>query len=361
VDDSSTWNERFSRHFPLKSIGEKNQKTLGQKSALVVGLGGLGTVSSELLASIGIGHLTLVDFDVIELSNLPRQKLYNETDIGKSKVDVAEERLKLRNPNISISAHATRLDPLSVNQLIDKVDIIIDGLDSFSSRRVIHQAAYNHKIPFVFAGAVAESANIMSITFRDDTPCLTCVLGNIQDDPNQSCEIAGVHPSILHFAAGIQVTEAVRILLDQEPNLESSMMFIDLESLDFEKIKFKKNPNCGVCGDIEEGELDTGKIGESTKGFRKIGSFGKALVTSLCGKDTIIVAPTWDIKWNFENVKDLVRTKWKVNVEGNNYVTFIIADSSISVMKSGVSTIRGSKSSVNAVKIYTEFFEFLEN
>ncbi|MHA2098617.1 MAG: HesA/MoeB/ThiF family protein [Candidatus Kariarchaeaceae archaeon] len=359
MNDSSVWNERFSRHFPLQSIGETNQKILSEKKALIVGLGGLGTVSSELLASIGIGHLTLVDFDVVEISNLPRQKLYNETDVGKSKVEVAEERLKIRNPNISIDAQATRLDALSVNQLIDQADIIIDGLDSFSSRRVIHQAAYTHNIPFIFAGAVAESANIMSITFGDNTPCLTCVLGNIRDDPNQSCEIAGVHPSILHFAAGIQATEAVRILLDQKPNLESEMMFIDLDSLEFEKIKFKKNPNCAVCGENEEGELDTGKSGDTTKGYRGIGSHGKALVTSLCGKDTIIVAPTWDIDWNFEKVKEVIIANWKVKVEGNNYITFNMNDASLSVMKSGVSTIRGSKSSVNAIKLYTEFFESL--
>ncbi|MCE7733377.1 MAG: HesA/MoeB/ThiF family protein [Candidatus Heimdallarchaeota archaeon] len=359
MQDHPDWVSRFSRHFPLRSIGLENQRLLKDKKVLIAGMGGLGTVSGELLASIGVGNLVIVDFDIIETNNLPRQKLYNDSDIGKSKVDVAEERLKLRNPYLNIEVHATRLDALSVNQLLDEVDVIVDGLDSFSSRRVLHQAAYNLKIPFLFAGAIAESANIMSITFKENTPCLVCVLGNISDDPNQTCEIAGVHPSILHLAAGIQATEAIRILLDQQPNLESQMMFIDLETLEFEKIKFKKNQLCLMCGENEEGELDTGQIGDTTKGYREIDSYGKALVTSLCGRDTFILAPIWEIKWDFEIVQEKIKSQWNVKVSGANYITFEIDEIALSVMKSGVSTIRGSKSSKNAVSKFAEFYSKL--
>lgn len=359
MSDSSEWLERYSRHFPLSSIGIENQRILSQKKVLVAGMGGLGTVSSELLASLGIGYLRIVDFDVIELSNLPRQKLYSEADIGKSKVDVAEEKLRLRNPNIEIDAQATRIDALSVTTLLDGIDLIIDALDTFSARRVLHRAAFQQKIPFIFAGAVGESANIMSVTFKDSTPCLTCVLGDIKDNPNLTCEITGVHPSILHFAGGIQVTDSVKILLNQPSNLESTMMFIDLESMEFEKIKFKQNPSCKLCGKNEEGELDTGNIGETTKGMRNIGTYGKALVTSLCGKDTIIIDPSWEIKWNFSEVQEKVKKRWEVKVEGKNYVTFNNGDVVLSVLKSGVSTIRGSKSSKNAIRLFNEFYSFI--
>ncbi len=359
MSDSREWLERYSRHFPLSSIGINNQRVLSQKKVLVAGMGGLGTVSSELLASLGIGFLRIVDFDVIEVSNLPRQKLYTEADIGKSKVDVAEEKLRLRNPNIEIDTQATRIDALSVTTLLDGIDLIIDGLDTFSTRRVLHRAAFQQKIPFIFAGAVAESANIMSVTFNDGTPCLTCVLGDIKDNPNLTCEITGVHPSILHFAAGTQVTDSVKILLDQPSNLESTMMYIDLESMEFEKITFKQNPDCKLCGKNEEGELDTGNIGETTKGMRNIGSYGKALVTSLCGKDTIIIDPSWEIDWDFTIVRNKVKKQWVVKVEGNNYVTFAIGEVDLSILKSGVSTIRGSKSSKNAIKLYEEFYSLI--
>ncbi|OLS24116.1 MAG: Molybdopterin-synthase adenylyltransferase [Candidatus Heimdallarchaeota archaeon LC_2] len=359
MNESPEWLERYSRHFPLASIGIENQRLLSQKRILIAGMGGLGTVSSELLASIGIGYLRIVDFDVVEVSNLPRQKLYEESDIGKSKVDVAEEKLKLRNPNIEIDAQATRLDALSVTTLLEDIDLIIDALDSFSSRRVLHREAFLQKIPFIFTGAVAESANIMSFTFKDNTPCLTCVLGDIKDNPNLTCEITGVHPSILHLAAGIQVTDAIRILLNQPSNLESTMMFLDLESMEFEKIKFKQNPDCKLCGRNEEGELDSGEIGETTKGFRTIGTHGKALVTSLCGRDTIIIDPSWEIKWDFDLVRNKVKDQWVIAVEGKNYLTFKINDTVLSVLRSGVSTIRGSKSSKNAVLLYDEFYSYI--
>ena len=154
----NSFDERYSRHYPLRSIGRDNQVLLKSKSALIVGVGGLGTVSSELLASIGIGHLRIVDYDVIELSNLPRQKLYTEDDIGKAKVDVAEERLLKRNPNMTVEAFTTRVDALSAASLLDGMDVVIDGLDRFSSRKILHREAYKLKIPFVFAGAVGETA-----------------------------------------------------------------------------------------------------------------------------------------------------------------------------------------------------------
>ena len=355
--DKNWFNQRFSRHFPLKSIGTENQKLLQEKSALIAGLGGLGTVSADLLVSFGIGSLRLVDYDVIELSNIPRQKLYYEEDIGKSKVDVAEARLKLRNPKIRIDPQATRIDALSAPTLIDQVDIVVDGLDRFSSRKPLHRAAYVQKKPYVFAGAISESANVMTFTFEKDEPCLECVIGNTRDDPNLTCEIAGVHPSILHFAAGIQATEALRILTNQEPVLKGTMMFIDLETMEFEKVKFKKNPDCQVCGNNEIGDLDQGKLGEITKAHRNISWFGRGLVTSICGRDTLIIDPSWEISWDFEMVKSILRRKFNVRSDGNNFSTFGIEDASFSLLKSGVATIRGSGSSKNAIKLYAQMYE----
>ncbi|MHA2252000.1 MAG: HesA/MoeB/ThiF family protein, partial [Candidatus Kariarchaeaceae archaeon] len=168
------FDERYSRHYPLRSIGKENQRKLKFRNVLVAGMGGLGTSSSELLASLGIGNLRIVDYDVVELSNLPRQKLYADADLSKAKVDVAEEKLVLRNPTINIDPHATRIDALSAPQLIDDVDAIVDGLDRFSTRKILHKASFDQKIPFIFAGATAELANIMTITHEKETPCLEC-------------------------------------------------------------------------------------------------------------------------------------------------------------------------------------------
>ncbi len=326
---------------------------------MIAGMGGLGTASSELLASIGIGNMRIVDYDVIELTNLPRQKLYNESDIGKAKVDVAEERLILRNPTVNIDPKPTKIDALSVNSLIDGIDVIVDGLDLFSTRKILHKASYEFKIPYVFAGALAESANIMTITHKENTPCLECVLGDVMDNREQSCEIAGVHPGILHLAAGIQATETVRLLLDQPPNLESTMLYIDLETLEFERIKFKKRETCKVCGITEEGKLDEGIKGEITRANREIKGFGKALITSICGRNTLIINPSWDVEWDFLQVKEHLMKKFQLIVDGKNYATFNTEGIGISLLSSGVTTMRGAKSSKIAIDIFEQLLIYI--
>ena len=127
------YNERYSRHFPLKSIGKKGQERLAKSRILIAGMGGLGTISSELLASVGVGYLRIVDYDVVEMSNLPRQKLYDESEINEAKVEVASKKLKIRNPYIIIDEHNTRVDALSSIALLEDIDIVVDGLDKFSS------------------------------------------------------------------------------------------------------------------------------------------------------------------------------------------------------------------------------------
>ncbi|MHA2251511.1 MAG: ThiF family adenylyltransferase, partial [Candidatus Kariarchaeaceae archaeon] len=199
----------------------------------------------------------------------------------------------------------------------------------------------------------------MTITHEKETPCLECALGNIGDNPNQTCEILGVHPGVLQLATAIQVSETIRVLLDQKPLLEGKMLYIDLETLDFDKISFKRRNNCRICGSEEKGHLDKGKTGEITRGDREIGRFGSAIVTSLCGKDTLIIDPTWEINWNFEEIKMKLKRKYYFAVEGKNYATFIDQGINISLLSSGVTTIRGAKSSSNAVRAFKSVLEYI--
>jgi adenylyltransferase/sulfurtransferase len=353
------FDERFSRHYPLNSIGKENQRKLKFRSALIAGMGGLGTSSSSLLSSIGVGNFRIVDYDVVERSNLPRQDLYFESDIGKAKVDVAEERLRQRNPYIKIDAQATRIDAMSSYQLLDSMDCVIDGLDTFTSRKILHRASYELRIPFIFAGAIKESANVMTFTHDRAKPCLECVLGNVQDNREMRCEIAGVHPAILQLVASIQVSETVRVLLGQEPLLSTNMLFIDLESLEFERVSFTKREDCRVCGFSEEGELDKGKEGDITRAHRQIGTYGEALVTSLCGRNTLIVDPAWNIEWDFPKVKEKLKSKYHLAVDGNNYATVTHQGISVSLLSSGVATIRGTESSGEAINAFAAIMDLI--
>lgn len=352
------FDERYSRHFPLRSIGRSGQLKLQGRKVLVAGVGGLGTASSELLASVGVGFLRLVDFDVIEISNLPRQRLFTVDDVGKSKSEVAKEQLEERFPGLKCEARTERIDGINAISLVEGMDLIIDGLDRFSSRKALFRAARKLKIPYIFAGAVAEQGNIMVFDHSDKSPCLYCIMGDVGDDESTSCEILGVHPSILSLITSIQSFEATNLLLRQPSNLSDKMLYIDLSSMSFDTVSFQKKEGCILC-DVENDELDTGKDGEITKGVRQIGEFGKALVTSLCGRDTRIVDPEWNINWQFPDVIKTIGGHYHIAVSGEKYITFTIEGVGFSLLESGVATLRGAKSTKNAIEKVNKVFSII--
>lgn len=353
-----SFDEYYSRHFPLSNIGRDNQIRLTKRTVLVAGVGGLGTTSSALMASLGVGHIKLVDFDVIEQSNLPRQELYTLSDVGKAKVDVAMERITKRNPSIRVSKYTISIDGLSLRGLLDDVDLIIDGLDSFAPRRALHSAAYDRRIPYVFAGAISNNGNIISFTFKENTPCMVCVLGYPDDDDQNTCAVRGVHPSVLNVVASLQVAEGIRILLEQQPVLEGRMLYIDIETMDFDKITFKKNPNCQECKRVEQG-LEKGKEGEVRRERFDLEGFGTVAMSSLCGKDTFIFTPKFEWTYGLQDVRDLLNEFWPVNFRGKSVLEIHSKGATCSLMSSGVMTIRGSGSKSNAVKIFKDILNIL--
>ncbi len=322
-------------------------------------MGGLGTVSSQLLNSLGIGKIKIIDFDVIEQSNLPRQTLYTVDDIGKAKVEQAKIQLSKRNPFTKVEDVMTRIDAINVTNLITGVDLIIDGLDKFTTRRILFRAARSLKIPYIFAGAIAETGNVMSFNHDDEYPCLECIIGDTTDDESQSCEIRGVNPVILHLTAGIQVNEAMKILLDKKPDLLGKMQLIDVTELDFDLINIAKKDNCALCS-IEKDNLEKGTVGDTTKGEREIGKHGKSLITSLCGRDTYIFDPKWDINWNFTEITDSISKQWNVKSTGRDYITFNIRTTSISLVNTGIATIRSAGKIKNAINVMNELFDYIK-
>ncbi|MCY3412932.1 MAG: HesA/MoeB/ThiF family protein [Candidatus Heimdallarchaeota archaeon] len=350
------FDEFYSRHYPLSSIGKENQYKLKYRKVLIAGMGGLGSVSSQLLNSIGIGNLVIIDFDIVETSNLARQTLYTQQDVGRSKVEVAKERLEMRNPFVTIEEQMIKIDALNVNSLLGGIDLIIDALDRFSARRILFRAAYDKKIPYVFAGAVAESGNVMSFTHDKEEPCLECVIGESIDDENQRCEVLGVNPVILHLTAGIQVNEAVKILLDQKPDLVGKLQLIDLFHLDFDKIPIRKKEGCTLCNS----SIDKKNQQETTKDSIRIEGLGEMTITSLCGRDTYICEPRWNVTWNFISVMKKIEAKYSVRQKGKNYINFIYKKSNVNIVENGLCTIRHAGTSQQASNIVNELYaEFM--
>lgn len=224
---------RYARQERL--IGKKAQKELSKKTVTIVGLGALGTNASSLLARAGI-NLKLIDFDKIDLTNLQRQSLYTEKDINNKKATVSKNKLKQINSEISITSFNERLNYSNLN-LLDS-DLVIDCTDNLTARFLINDYCYN-KIPWIHTAAIKETGVIFNIL--KNKPCLKCIYKkNIDLD---RCEEFGVLNSIVSLTSSIAVTQAIKILLNKNP--ETSLIRFNIWSNNLEKIKVSKN--CEKC------------------------------------------------------------------------------------------------------------------
>jgi len=240
-------NERYQRQIVLKSIGKEGQELLKKSRVAIVGLGGLGSISAMYLASMGVGFIRLIDKDVVEVSNLQRQILYTVHDLASPKVEVAKSRLEAMNPYCKVEPLSVFVSPKNIKEIVEGVDLVIDGLDSFSSRFVVNKACVQKNIPYVFGGVLGTLGNTSTFIPYDDSPCLECIFSKVRDEELETTETAGVHPSIIGIISCIQISEAVRIITGKKPLLKGKLLFGDLENLDFQSIEIVKNPSCPTC------------------------------------------------------------------------------------------------------------------
>ena len=220
-------------------IGKEKQKLLSKKTVSVVGLGALGSVSSELLVRSGVKELILIDRDFIELSNLPRQNLFSEKDIGKSKALVLKEKFNDINKEVKINAFFDNLDSDNIDLI--KSDLILDCTDNLETRFLINEYCVKFKIPFIYSSAIGDSGYLFNI-FPDNT-CFNCIFKEVSG--LDSCETFGVLNSITHLIASLQVSEALKILTKQE--YEKKLIYINLTNNELLKIKVNRNKDCKVC------------------------------------------------------------------------------------------------------------------
>jgi molybdopterin/thiamine biosynthesis adenylyltransferase len=235
---------RYSRQIALPEIGKEGQERLHTATAAIVGVGALGSVEAELLARAGIGHLVLIDFDLVEENNLPRQALYTEADIGKAKVEAATERISAINSSVEATAIMDHLEKKNISAHLDNVDIILDGTDNMETRFLINKHSYG-KVPVIYTSAVKDKGSIFPVL--GNGACYHCIYGSKQNA--ETCCEDGVLNGATHLAATIAATEAIKFLIGQ-PALEGIFSFSLFDSR-FQTLKVKKNPDCKVCGKKE--------------------------------------------------------------------------------------------------------------
>ena len=275
----------------LDDIGLDGQQRLLNAKVTVVGAGGLGTPILTHLVAMGVGHVRVVDRDIIELTNLHRQTLYSDADIGSAKVDAAASRLKRLNPDVDI-----RTVPLSVNRrsarsVVAGSDIVIDALDSVDARYALNEACIDAGIPFVSGGAVATSGQVF-VVVPGRTACYECAFPGLDDDQMPSCGIEGVNPAILSVIGGMEVAEAVRILCGIEPATLGNVLHVNIATADFVKIRMDRVEECAVCGNGSRRPVETGYI-----------------IEELCGrggKRTFAISPP--------SARKILRTDDRINV-----------------------------------------------
>lgn len=245
--EGDAWLDRYSRQIMLDQIGYDGQRRLAESTALVVGAGGLGTVILERLAGMGVGRVVVVDRDVVEESNLHRQTLYGEADVGRAKAAAAAERMGAINGSVEAMAVAAPLTEANAGVLVGGCDVAIDALDTAGARHVLNEACIEAGVPLVCGSAVGVNGQAMTV-LPGTTACYRCVFGTVDDGAMPKCSTTGVHPSILSIIGGIEVSEAASIMAGREPSLAGRLFHASLGGMEFAKMSVSADPDCTACG-----------------------------------------------------------------------------------------------------------------
>ena len=217
---------RYNRQIVLKDIDFDGQETLKSSKMLIVGLGGLGCAASQYLAVAGVGHLTLLDFDSVDLSNLQRQVLHDDSRLGMSKVESAKLSLQRLNPHIQVDTIHQLLDEQQLHDLVSKFDVVLDCTDNITTRNQLDLACAAHKIPLVSGAAIRMEGQISVFTYEDNTPTYH-TLSRLFGDNALSCVEAGVLAPIVGLVGSIQALEAIKVRLKIGKNLCGRLLLID--------------------------------------------------------------------------------------------------------------------------------------
>lgn len=232
--------EKYARHLAIKEWGPETQDRLTSAHVFVAGAGGLGSPVLFNLATAGIGEFTLCDFDTVSTSNLNRQILYRESDVGKSKVFTAADRIRDLNSSVKINCIDTPLSNETAD-LVKSAHIIIDCLDNFKGRFILNRISLDTGIPLIHAG-VSEYYGQITFLKPGETPCLGCFVHS--DAENKNPGIIGATAGIL---GSMQALEAVKYLTDTGSNLKNTLLFVDGKTMEFTRVNITKNPSCSFC------------------------------------------------------------------------------------------------------------------
>jgi len=238
---------RYSRQIMLPQIDIKGQEKLLSSHVLIIGLGGLGSPVALYLAAAGVGHLTLVDHDQVDLSNLQRQVIHTSADIGRDKVESARDHILAINPDCQVNCIPAQLSGDTLLEQVYSADIAIECSDNFSSRFALNEACVKTGTPLVSGAVIRMEGQLGVFDARDQSaPCYACLYREEGEDENR-CSETGVLAPVAGLIGSLQATESLKLLLDIQVDT-GRLLLIDAERMQFRSMKLKKDPDCPVCG-----------------------------------------------------------------------------------------------------------------
>lgn len=265
--------QRYSRQILFAGIGQRGQQRLIESSVAVVGCGATGSVVASLLARAGTGTLRIIDRDYVEPSNLQRQTLFDEADAAESvpKAIAAARKIASFNSQIVVEPHANDLTPENINELLDGVQLILDGTDNFETRYLINDYAVKNSLPWIYTAAVGSYAATMNV-LPGKSACLACIFPEHPTGLIETCETAGILNSAVNFAASIAATEALKLLTGARQDLRRTLLSCDLWRNERAEISAERpRPDCRACG---------------AKDFVYLSGEGRPQIT-LCGRNSV--------------------------------------------------------------------------
>ena len=335
---------RYARQTLVTPIGRTGQERIATTHVLVIGCGALGGASANLLARAGFGKITLADRDYVELHNLQRQTLFDESDVSNHvpKAVAAADRLRQINSQIEVTAVVTDVNPDTIERLLAGVDIVIDGLDNFEGRYLVNDAAVKNGIPWVYGGVIGTYG--MTMTIRPHiSPCLRCIF---PEEPGAgaapTCDTAGVLGPAVDVVAGLQVAEAMKLAVGDTESLNPGLTSIDVWTMSFDRINLSNPvPGCPTCAAENYEYLDGARANQST---------------SLCGHDAIQILAHTPVSLDLESLEarlspsgETLRNRFLLRFRPNT------SDHELTIFPDGRAIIKGTTDPIEARTLYARY------
>jgi molybdopterin/thiamine biosynthesis adenylyltransferase len=337
------FDDRYSRQILFRKIGAEGQSRLGRSRVLLVGCGALGSVIAEMLVRAGVGHLTLVDRDYIDASNLQRQSLYTEADCreGLPKAIAAARHLEEINSSVEIVGIVEDVRASTIASLVPGKDLILDGTDNFETRYLLNDAGLKWRIPWTY-GACVGSYGICMTIIPGVTPCLRCVLQQLPAaGSSPTCDTTGVIGPIVHLVAAFETAEALKILTGRLEDVSPNLVAVDLWENRMSAVDARKqrDPACPACGESR---------------YEFLGGEREARAESLCGRNAVQI---WALRAGPVDLNGIAgRLSAVGRVTANTFlVKADLGDREVAVFRDGRAIVRGTQDVAEARRLYSKY------